>query len=280
MHPIIENTKKLAESFGIKHEIIDINFYEDDEFIKNDEKRCYACRSLMYSEIEKAAEKNGFDFICDGNNISDLVVDRPGILVTYEKDFKTPFIEAKLDSKEIHKYLNSKDIPYSRSTTCIATRIKTNTEITKERIDRICDCEDYIYKNTNCKTVKVRDHGEVCIVEVDNTNEIMKNTFDISRRLKQNGFKKVALNLSQLRDDEFIVIEYGNGSFSYNLPFSINIEDTMAKLDNVASYSKDRIDMDNFSIFEDGLIVGRKFDSYRDALYAFMDILPKIRRNI
>ena len=107
----IENTKNLAESFGISHEIVDINFYNDEYFLSNDSSRCYTCRNLMYSKIEELAEKRGFDYICDGNNISDLVVDRPGILITYKKGFNTPFIEAKLTSKDIHEYLNKNDIP-------------------------------------------------------------------------------------------------------------------------------------------------------------------------
>lgn len=102
----VENTKSLAELFKINHKIIDVNFYEKEYFLANDSKRCYNCRNLMYSQIEKVAHENGYDFICDGNNISDLVIDRPGILVTYKKGFKTPFIDAKLTSKEIHEYLN------------------------------------------------------------------------------------------------------------------------------------------------------------------------------
>lgn len=74
----VENTKEVAQSFGIDHEVIDINFYDDEDFLLNDNKRCYNCRNLMYSKIEEMALKKGFDFICDGNNISDLVVDRPG----------------------------------------------------------------------------------------------------------------------------------------------------------------------------------------------------------
>jgi len=115
----------------------------------------------MYTQIEKAAHENGFDFICDGNNISDLVVDRPGILITYERGFNTPFIDAKLTSKEIHEYLDKNNISYSRSTTCLATRIPTNTPATKDKIRRIGCCEDYILSNTDCKIVKVRDNGEV-----------------------------------------------------------------------------------------------------------------------
>ncbi len=279
----VENTKKLAKSFGIKHEIIDIDFYKKEYFLSNDSKRCYACRNLMYSEIEKLAQEKGFDFVCDGNNISDLVIDRPGILVTYKKGFNTPFIEAKLTSKEIHEYLYKNDIPYSRSTTCLATRIPTNTKTTEEKIKRIRECEDYIYNNTNCEIVKVRDLGKFGICEVDNLDEILKEDKfkEINDELKQKGFKKVALNLSEIDDDEYITIQYDNGSFSYQLPFTINLENTKKQIKNgIINESENTIELNNIQINQNGLITGNNFKSYEDALFNFMEILSKLRRNI
>ncbi|MGX8693383.1 MAG: ATP-dependent sacrificial sulfur transferase LarE [Methanobrevibacter sp.] len=278
----VENTKKLAQSFGIKHEIIDINFYYDENFLSNDSERCYNCRNLMYSEIEKIARENGFDFICDGNNISDLVIDRPGILITYKKNFNTPFIEAKLTSKEIHKYLNDNNIPYSRSTTCLATRIPTNTQTTPEKIEKISYCEDYVLANTDCEIVKVRDLGELSIIEVDNINELIKDNkfIKINDELKSKGFKKVTLNLSQIDDDEYIEIDYQNGSFSYQLPFPINLENTKKQFKEVIFTSEEKIEVENIDIFEDGLIKGHDLETYETALNAFMEVLPKLRRNI
>jgi len=276
----VENTKKVASSFGIKHKVIDINFYEDEYFISNDSKRCFTCRNLMYSQIEKIAHQNSFDFICDGNNISDLVIDRPGILVTYEKGFKTPFIDAKLTSREIHEYLNKHDIPYSRSTTCLATRIPTGTPTTHEKITRIGHCEDYILSNTNCEIVKVRDNGNCALVEVDDLNEILKEEKynQINDELKKQGFEKVSLNLTQLNDNEFIRIDYKNSSFDYQLPFTINLKNTESQLNQNASDGK--IELENITIYENGLIRGHDLESYEDALDAFMEILPKIRRNV
>lgn len=279
----VENTKDVAKSFGIKHEVIDVNFYDDEYFLKNDEKRCYTCRNLMYTQIEKLAQEKGFDFICDGNNISDLVIDRPGILVTYKKGFKTPFIEAKLSSKEIHEYLNKNNIPYSRSTTCLATRIPTNTRTTFEKINRIDYCENYILANTQCKIVKVRDLGEYAIVEVDNLDEILKdNLFDqINNELKENGFKKVALNLEAIDDDEYIKINYSNKSFTYQLPFTINIENTKAQLkDEIIKNTNDTLETEHIKIYENGLIKGYDLESYELALDVFMEILAKLRRNV
>ena len=279
----VENTIKVAESFNIKHEIIDINFYENEYFLSNDSKRCYTCRNLMYSNIQKIANSRGFDFICDGNNISDLVIDRPGILVTYKRGFKTPFIDAKLTSKEIHEYLNKNNIPYSKSTTCLATRIPTNTPTTKDKIQKISCCEDFIMNNTACKIVKVRDFEKYAICEVDNLDEILKhdNYIKINNQLKQNGFKKVALNLTPIDDDEFISINYENEKFTYQLPFTINLENTTKKLKNkTIKITDNKIETDKISIYENGLIKGHDLKTYEIALDTFMEILPKIRRNI
>lgn len=277
----IENTKRSAESLGIKHEIIDIDFYENGDFLSNNPSRCYNCRNLMYGEIEKLAHEKGFDFICDGNNISDLVVDRPGILITYKKNFKTPFIEAKLTSKEIHEYLNMNNIPYSKSTTCLLTRISTDTRATKEKINQISYCEDYILNNTDCKIVKVRDSGGIALIEVDKIDELFKNFKDINEELKSKGFRKVALNLSEIDDDEYIDIEFNDNSFSYQLPFTVNLEDTIEQLKNeVINKSIDKIELENMIIYENGLIEGENLESYESALNKFMEILPKLRRNI
>ena len=278
----IEHAKKAAESFGIEHAVIDIDFYEDEDFLSNDSKRCFSCRNLMYTKIRELALEKGFDFICDGNNISDLVIDRPGILVTYAKGFKTPFIEARLTSKEIHQYLNENGISYSRSTTCLATRLQTNTRTTKEKIERIGSCEDYISANTSCEIVKVRDFGELALIEVDDINEIINNnkSNQINDALKCRGFKKVALNLSSIDDDEYIMIDYCDGSFSYMLPFAISFEDTKKQLSDIENEDEEKIELENITIHRNGLIEGHGLKSHDDALNRFMDILSMLRREI
>ena len=279
----IEHAQHVTKSFNINHEIIDLNFYEHDDFLANKPDRCYACRNLMYSKIESVAKEKGFDYICDGNNISDLISDRPGILITYSKEFETPLIEAKLSSKEIHEYLDNNNIPYSRSTTCLATRIPTNTPTTKEKIEKISYCEDYILSNTSCEIVKVRDFGDIGICEVDKLSEILTDDKfkQINDELKLKGFKKVALNLSPIDDNDYIDITYNDGSFSKQLPFTINLENTKKELKNeIISENRNQLSLKNITISENGLICGKNFKNKEKALDSFMEILPKLRRNI
>ncbi|MEE0935927.1 MAG: 7-cyano-7-deazaguanine synthase [Methanobrevibacter sp.] len=278
----VEHAKRVADLFNIKHEVIDIDFYEDKEFLKNNSKRCYNCRNLMYGQIKKVAAERGFDYVCDGNNISDFISDRPGILITYEKEFETPLIEARLSSKEIHDYLDKNNIPYSKSTTCLATRIPTNTPTSREKIEMIRKCEDYIYSNTNCEIVKVRYFEEIGICEVDDINEITSdNKFkQINDELKHQGFKKVALNLSPIQDNDMITLDYAEGGFAYQLPYTINLEKTKSVLESVDEITESELKIDNITISRNGLIKGKNFKNYESALDKFMKTLSKIRRNI
>ena len=279
----IKNTRDRARKFNIKHHVIDLNFYEDEEFLKNLPSRCYSCRNLMYNKIKDYALSNDFDFICDGNNISDLVINRPGILITYKMNFKTPLIEAKLTSKEIHEYLNKNNIPYSKSTTCLATRIPTDTHITEEKIEKIKKSENILSKISECELVKVRDFNELGVCEVNDFSKIINiDSFnEINDQLKSIGYKKVCLNLSALDDDEDIILDYKNNQFQYQLPFTINLEKTKKELGKkIQIENSEKIILEKIAINKNGLIEGHNFKDYDEALFEFMDILHKIRRNI
>lgn len=279
----IKNTQEKAEKFNIKHHVIDLNFYEDDEFLKNLPSRCHSCRNLMYDKIKEYALANDFDFICDGNNISDLVINRPGILITYKMNFNTPLIEAKLTSKEIHEYLNKNNIPYSKSTTCIATRIPPNTSITKEKVEKIKKSENILSKISGCELVKVRDFNKLGVCEVNNFSKILnRDSFNkINDQLKSIGYEKICLNLSPLDDDEDIILDYENNQFHYQLPFTINLEKTKNKLrKKILFENSEKIKLEKIVINKNGLIEGQYFKDYDEALFEFMDTLPQIRRNI
>ena len=133
---------------------------------------------------------------------------------------------------------------------------------------------NYILTNTDCEIVKVRDSGEIAIVEVDKINEILRdNKFNlINDELKKQGYSKVALNLSQIDDNEYISIDYGKGSFSYQLPYTINLENTKKQMENIISDDEDKIKTDKITILKDGLIKGHDLESYELALDTFMEI--------
>ena len=103
----------------------------------------------------------------------------------------------------------------------------------------------------------------------------------IKDKLKSIGFKKVALNLSEINDDESITIDYSKGAFEYQLPYTIDIENTKNQLkDKSISSDSKKILIENQEIHENGLIKGSNFKSKEECLDKFMELLPDIRRNV
>lgn len=274
----IENSKKIAENIGIKHIILEEDFFNQPDILKNDSNRCYLCRNLMYSKIIKIANEKGFDLIADGNNISDLVEDRPGIVVNWENNIFSPFIEAKVESYEIHDYLNEHNIEYCKSTTCLATRFKE--EITRDKIKEIDELESIIYNNSNCKIVKVRAFDDEYIVQVENISELEdKTTFNlINDSFNKKLGKKVTLKLAEIKVNDRIILDEKEDFFMYELPYKIDIAKTKENL-------KDRIDQssehaiilkEKIAIVKTGLVTAQKLLSKEE----FMDILPYIYRKV
>ena len=229
----------------------------------------------MYKEIKKVASENGCEFIVDGTNLSDLIQDRPGILINYENNIQSPFVKAQLTSEEIHNYLDENNIPYSKSTTCMATRLPFKTEVTKEEISKIDSYEKFIKEVSGCDVVKVRKYYDSYVCEVDDLDKItgtntLKQIYD---KLNERSNNKVLLNLSSIKDNERIIIDYNEGTFQYKLPYNINLENTKKELENNSITTK-------LEIRKNGIVKGNNFNSYKEAINEFITILPYIRRTI
>ena len=270
----VENAKEIAGEFGLKHIIIDIDIFKSN-IILNNPNRCFLCRKSMYEEIKKVASKNNCEFIVDGTNSSDLIQDRPGILINYENNIQSPFVKAQLTSEEIHKYLDENNIRYSKSTTCMATRLPFKTEVTKEEISKIDSYEKFIKEVSGCDVVKVRKYYDSYVCEVDDLDKItgtntLKQIYD---KLNERSNNKVLLNLSSIKDNERIILEYNEGAFQYKLPYNINLENTKKELE------KDNINT-KLEIKKNGIVKGNNFNSYNQAINEFIKLLPYIRRTI
>lgn len=297
----LEFAKRRTKEIGIKHEIIESDFLEIDDVANNSPKRCLVCRKVMYGAIKQLANEKGYEIIIDGNNITDLIHDRPGILMKYEFEIESPFIEAKLETYEIHKFLRENNIEYSRSTTCLATRVKTNETVTIDKVNRIGYCEEFIKKTTGCDVVKLREANNVATIELDDKSNILDNEKlkSIYGELKNAQYDKILLNIDFSSDDEDLVLDSElNAGKEYlllrkRLPFGINISQTDKVLkendydfiSNVQTnesigYIKLIADKKESKIFRDGVISIEDNKSKKDAAESLAKILPLIRRTV
>ncbi|KZX16261.1 tRNA(Ile)-lysidine synthase [Methanobrevibacter cuticularis] len=293
----IANAQKIAENIDIPHEIISKDILELETFTKNNENRCFVCRNVMYSNIKKIANDNGFEIIVDGTNITDLLEDRPGIIVNYENNILSPLVQGGIEKEEVLEYLNNHNIEYSEATTCLATRIKNTDEITSKKINRVRYAENLIKNITKSENVRVRDISNTAQIEVNNIDALLnKNTLNlIENELKAVNFEKVTLDIGHNTSEKKELVIYkpckdeaNKIMFENELAYTVDIKKTCTELEKIGKVKCSEsmgvamlnIDDRNVTIFKNGKIVARKVKNKEDAQDILIKVLPSIRRDI
>ena len=118
-------------------------------------------------EFKREALKNGFNYIADGTNKDDTKKYRPGLKAKEEEGIKSPLCDIGLNKEEIRLLSKKYRVPYAfkPSSSCLATRIPYNIEITDEALKRI-DMAEQGLKSLGFKVVRVRDYGEEATIEL------------------------------------------------------------------------------------------------------------------
>lgn len=291
----IAGARKIAGKIGISHEVLKENFLEDVSFRLNPPQRCYICKNRMYEILEKFQKAGNYDTIADGTNISDLLEDRPGIMVNYQKNILMPLLYGGMTAEEVRTALEIFNIEYSKSTTCFATRIPTGSEITTKKINRIGYTEMMIKNIAGVDVVRVRDEDNIARIEVSNLDKLLNSNIlsHISSELSSVGFKRVTLDISGYGYiDKDIVIykpcrdEANKIMFETELPYQIDIQQTcqeLEKLGEVKCSLKMGVAMmelggRNVTFFKKGKIVARRVRDEEDAQELMIKVLPLIRR--
>ena len=211
----INNAVNFAKKLGVKHKIVETSEMNDPIFLSNPPDRCYYCKKIIFSAVLKYGRNAGISVICEGSNVDDTNDYRPGFKAVKELDIKSPLKEAGLNKNEI-RYLakiagiEHWDLP---SSACLASRIPYNLEITKEKLQRIENAEQFI-KNKGFTQVRVRDHNDIARIELlkKETNNFFSNNTagEISGYLKKLGWKYITIDIDGYRTGSLNLAIKGN----------------------------------------------------------------------
>lgn len=224
----IEYTKKQAQNFKLEHKIINLDFLTNEIFLNNGKERCFECRKLMYSNIQKLPEFNQYDYFIEGTNITDLLENRPGVLVLEEFNMTSPLVECNISKKDVFEMIKFLNLEYSPDTTCLATRVKTNQSVNSDKLEKIHEAEKFVRSVVNQENIRVRIDQNNATVSVDEPLEILdKNLISKLRdNLQKLGFNKVFLDITGYEKTELKASTDDNGRYYYKLPYNINLEKT------------------------------------------------------
>jgi uncharacterized protein len=293
----LNEAQKVVQSLKTEYEIINDDFLKNEKFIENNSKRCFICKNIMYSKIKELATEKGFETIVDGTNISDLLENRPGIMVNYKNNILSPLVNAWIEKEEVIEYLTKNHINYSKFTTCLATRIKNKEKITNKKINRINYAESLLKNLTKNEIVRVRDISNTAQIEVEDIEPLLnKNTLKlIESELKSVNFEKITLTIdTQTKTKKEIAFykpckyEDNKIMFENELPYEIDINKTCIELEKLGKVKCSEemgvamVDIvgRNVTLFKNGKIVARKVQDKEDAQFILIKILPLIRRTL
>jgi uncharacterized protein len=209
----LESAKSVAREIGINHKIIEYSELDSPLFRKNDELRCYYCRSELAKRLVYYGKQIGISLITDGTQVDDANDMRPGIRAITENGIKSPLVEVGLNKSRIRSIakaygLSVHDRP---SNSCLASRLPTGVEVTADRLAKIEKAEVLVKRVFSVRQVRVRNHGEIARIEVGvdelpklfDTNKL--STLDL--KLRMLGFRYVCIDTRGYRTGNLVIID-------------------------------------------------------------------------
>ncbi len=139
----------------------------DLSFRANDRQRCYICKSRIYDQLLADMGRLGFSTLVDGTNLDDLQHSRPGLRALEERGIRMPLVETGFFKADIRETARRVGLPNAElpSNSCLATRIATGTEISRDRLSEIEVWEEYL-GSAGFEGCRVRPRGDCVRLEV------------------------------------------------------------------------------------------------------------------
>jgi uncharacterized protein len=201
----VDAALKVAEEMGVEvvrtrtHELSNIHFRV------NNPDRCYHCKTELFSELRQVADERGIRWIADGSHADDGIAagdHRPGMRAGEEKGVRSPLREAGIHKAEIRELaaylgLSNWDKP---SFACLSSRFPYGTEITKDLLDRLDQCEKALREH-GFRQFRVRHHDTLCRIEVEPQDilRLIELREQVNARFKELGYTYVTIDLEGYR---------------------------------------------------------------------------------
>jgi len=194
----------LTQRFGIRHEIIFTEEFNDPNYVNNPPNRCYYCKAELYTKLNEFADVRGFAVICDGTNADDVGDYRPGRQAASERGVRSPLLECGLTKADIRELSRRAELPTwnEPASACLSSRVPYGQIVTLEKLSMV-DRAEIALKQMGFRQVRVRHHGDIARIEVADAE--MPHALDVemtqrmSTTLRAIGFKYVALDLEGYR---------------------------------------------------------------------------------
>jgi uncharacterized protein len=194
---------KIAEQFGLQHEVIHTSELQRAEYRANPANRCYYCKHELYTHLSRIAADRGA-VIVDGNNADDRGDYRPGRQAAREFGVRSPLDEVDLRKDEIRELARRAGLPTwdEPASACLSSRIPYHSEVTDEKLRTIEQAEE-VLRELGFRVCRVRHHDDLARIEIARAELTRALDPELSativRRLKAIGYRYVTIDLQGYR---------------------------------------------------------------------------------
>lgn len=159
---------RVAAEIAIEHVCVATEEMTQDDYTKNDTRRCFYCKQTLYGALRKVAADRGGLTMVSGTNADDLGDYRPGIEAGRQADVATPLADLRIDKATVRQIaalwqLSVAELP---AAPCLSSRIAYGVAVTEARLWRIEQAESWLSQR-GFSPLRVRLHdGEMARIEV------------------------------------------------------------------------------------------------------------------
>ena len=161
--------KELAESRGWNLRVINTDEFQDENYLKNDGRRCYFCRSELFRKMREYSEENEVEVLAYGAMADDAFdPTRLGTLAASEYQIVAPLQLADLGKAEIRFLSARRNLSTSEKAAfaCLSSRFPKGTRVTLEDIQKVEAAEEAL-KRHGFYQYRARHHGDLCRIEIE-----------------------------------------------------------------------------------------------------------------
>jgi len=156
-----------AERHGIPVQVLQTQELQNVEYARNDAQRCFHCKSELFTQMEEARQRLGFEYLAYGMNMDDRGEFRPGQKAAELHGALAPLVDAGLSKREIRMLareagLSLADKPASA---CLSSRIEYGRPVTAENLAQVERAEEALHA-LGFMQVRVRHHGDLARIEI------------------------------------------------------------------------------------------------------------------
>ena len=164
----LETARSLALEIGVTHRVIETHEVEREAYARNDELRCFHCKTELYATLSRLAATAGPGVaVLAGANADDLADVRPGLRAATQHGVRNPLLEENVGKVEVRTIARALGLSVAEkpALACLSSRVAFGLPITPSLLSRVDRAEQAV-RRLGFDSVRVRHRGTAATIEV------------------------------------------------------------------------------------------------------------------